>query len=251
MFVALAMACASQSFANDAEKAAAAVESASTAAAPAAAPSSPETSPAAEAAAPAAEPAKPAPKPVTLVANIDLTTQRMHVVADGKSIHSWPISSGREGFETPAGRWKASWMAKTWFSRQYDDAPMPHAVFFHNGMAVHATQATGQLGRAASHGCIRLSPANAEVFYNLVRRHGLTSTEFRITGKAKTPPPAVARALSPQQTVRMYAPPYVQYAPRPAAQVAVPVQGLIWPGDRPPQRMISRYAAPQPVYWSR
>lgn len=126
----------------------------------------------------------PAPKPivVTLTADINLTTQQMTVSSGGKALHVWPISSGDRDHPTPAGTFRPQWMAKTWFSKQYDDAPMPHSVFFNGGIATHATQATGRLGSPASHGCVRLSPSAAATFYGLVQKHGLTSTRIVVRG---------------------------------------------------------------------
>jgi L,D-transpeptidase catalytic domain len=131
----------------------------------------------------AAAPAKPLPPAITLTANINLTTQRMTVSAHGKTLHSWAISSGARGYETPAGNFKPQWQSKLWHSRTYDNAPMPHAVFFNDGIAVHATTSIGRLGSPASHGCIRLSPANAAQFYALVGRHGNVHTKIAVTGR--------------------------------------------------------------------
>ena len=144
-----------------------------------AAPSPTPIEPAAEAA-----PAKPTPLPpaITLVAKIDLTNQRLTVTENGKPKYTWSISSGAEGFNTPVGTFQPEWMSKMWFSKKYDNAPMPHAVFFKNGAAIHATQATGSLGRPASHGCVRLAPANAAIFYGLVQRHGLVHTRIGVFG---------------------------------------------------------------------
>ncbi len=105
-----------------------------------------------------ARPAAPKPVATTLQADINLTTQQLTVTAGGKVLHVWPISSGRQGYETPRGSFRPQWAAKMHFSKKYDDAPMPHSVFFNGGIATHATQATGMLGRPASHGCVRLSP---------------------------------------------------------------------------------------------
>jgi L,D-transpeptidase catalytic domain len=135
----------------------------------------------------------PPPKPITLVAKIDLTHQQMTVSQNGRVTHSWPISSGTRDFPSPAGTYKAQWVSKMWYSRKYDDAPMPHAVFFHEGAAVHATTAMHMLGQPASHGCIRLAPRNAEIFYNLVIQHTRASTEISLFGKPRWPAPAVAR----------------------------------------------------------
>lgn len=121
---------------------------------------------------------------ITLTAVIDLTHQRLTLSGDGVDRQVWPISSGRSGYATPAGSFKPSWTARSWFSKKYDDAPMPYSVFFNGGIATHGTQATGLLGSPASHGCVRLSVANAQTFYNLVQQHGLTHTRIQVTGEA-------------------------------------------------------------------
>jgi lipoprotein-anchoring transpeptidase ErfK/SrfK len=131
----------------------------------------------------AAAPAKPLPPAITLTANINLSTQRMTVSYGGKAQHTWAISSGARGHETPTGNFKPQWQSKLWFSRTYDNAPMPHAVFFNGGIAVHATSSIGRLGSPASHGCIRLAPANAAQFYALVGRHGNVHTKIAVTGR--------------------------------------------------------------------
>ena len=61
----------------------------------------------------------------------------------------------------------------------------PHVVFpqiphvtdalltvFYGGYAIHGTGAIRQLGRPASHGCVRLHPANARALYRLVGSYG-------------------------------------------------------------------------------
>lgn len=139
---------------------------------------------------------KTAPSQTTLEAKVDLTAQRLTVSSGDAVRHSWPISSGREGFATPRGSYRPQWTSKIWYSRKYDNAPMPHAVFFTGGVAIHGTQSTGQLGSPASHGCVRLAPAHAAIFYALVQKHGLGHTRIEVFG---TPPPSrVARALRPK-----------------------------------------------------
>lgn len=128
------------------------------------------------------EAAKPKPLPPSLVARINLSSQTMTVLAGDKTIHSWKVSTGARGYATPPGTFKPGWMSKMWYSRQYDNAPMPHSVFFNGGIAVHATTSTGLLGRPASHGCVRLSPANAARFYQLVSKHGMGMTRIVVHG---------------------------------------------------------------------
>jgi lipoprotein-anchoring transpeptidase ErfK/SrfK len=156
----------------------------------------------------AAAPTPPAPPVITLVAKVDLTTQRVTVLEHGKAKFTWSISSGARGYNTPTGNFQPGWMAKIWFSKQYDNAPMPHAVFFKDGAAMHATQAIGSLGRPASHGCVRLAPANAATFYSLVARHGLKQTRIQVFGTPRHAPEAVASRVP--QRVNMQR---VAYAP--------------------------------------
>ena len=132
----------------------------------------------------AAESATPPPPPLppTLSIDIDLSRQLMTVTEDGARIHTWQISSARYGFRTPTGTFQPTWMAKMWYSRQYDLAPMPHAIFFHKGVAIHGTYATRALGNPASHGCVRLGLADAAALYKLVTRHGIERTRIVVHG---------------------------------------------------------------------
>jgi lipoprotein-anchoring transpeptidase ErfK/SrfK len=139
-------------------------------------------------------PAKPTPdegqaadegtEPVSKVlVTIDKPTQEMTVFVDGIEQYSWQVSTGLPGYSTPSGTYTASSMNKIWYSKQWDNAPMPHAVFFtKRGHAIHGTQETKKLGNPASHGCVRLSPENAETLFNLVAEKGLKNTEVVLTG---------------------------------------------------------------------
>ena len=152
------------------------------------------------------------PKPATtLSAVIDLSAQRMTVSTNGEVRHVWPISSGARGFETPTGTFRPQHFARMHYSRKYDLAPMPHSVFINGGIAVHATQATGRLGQAASHGCIRLAPGNAAQFFAMAQSHGAAHTVVRVTGHARQSGPAIARARRSEPGPR-----YAMAAPQPA-----------------------------------
>lgn len=131
------------------------------------------------------------PDPPSLVVKINLATQRLHLHYDGREQEAWPISSGRSGYATPRGVFRPQWASRIWYSRKYDNAPMPHAVFFSGGVAVHGTQSLGLLGQPASHGCVRLAPGNAARFYALVHRHGFARTRIEVFGTP--PPPRIAR----------------------------------------------------------
>lgn len=115
-----------------------------------------------------------------VVARISISRQNMEVVVDGRLVFDWKVSTAGKGHITPTGRFKPTRMHEMWYSRKYDNAPMPHSVFFHEGYAVHATPHVKKLGRPASHGCIRLHPDNANDFYHLVQAYGPKNTSIVI-----------------------------------------------------------------------
>ena len=102
---------------------------------------------------------------------IDLSHQRMHVDSNEGS-YDWPISSARSGFSTPGGSFAPTHLELMHYSKKYHMSPMPHAIFFRGGYAIHGTYSTSELGRPASHGCVRLSPGNATTLYNMVKAEG-------------------------------------------------------------------------------
>jgi lipoprotein-anchoring transpeptidase ErfK/SrfK len=126
---------------------------------------------------------------VAATVSIDLSTQRMHVEAAGGARYDWPISSAREGYVTPTGAFQAERFAAVYHSKKYDNAPMPHAIFFYYGFAIHGTNQVRHLGAPASHGCVRLAPQNATKLFNLMRAEGGTIT---ISGSPPGQPPVNA-----------------------------------------------------------
>lgn len=116
-----------------------------------------------------------------IVAHVDLSSQRMTVKVNGRVQYRWRVSTGKWGYSTPSGTYRPQRLERTWYSTIYDNAPMPYSIFFHRGYAIHGTTSIGRLGRRASHGCIRLHPANAGRLFNLVRRYGMGNTRVVIT----------------------------------------------------------------------
>jgi hypothetical protein len=174
-----------------------------------------------------------APARANLLIAIDKSTQTMTVSVDGKPRHHWPVSTGKQGYDTPAGAYSPFRMERDHYSREWDNAPMPYSIFFtRKGHAIHGTYHRG-LGRSASHGCVRLSVKNAAKLWRLVRRAKMANTTVVLTGNL--PPPgseAVARAepeevdrdndtdftaaLPPRQSRRYRAQPrYYYYRARP------------------------------------
>ena len=115
-----------------------------------------------------------------VLVHIDKATQRMMVAVDGAPAYVWRVSTGRGGYGTPVGRFRPQWMVRSWFSTRYYGSPMPHAIFFHRGYAIHGTNAISQLGGPASHGCVRLHPGHAATLFMLVNRFGMGNTSIVI-----------------------------------------------------------------------
>ncbi|HEX8165634.1 MAG TPA: L,D-transpeptidase [Beijerinckiaceae bacterium] len=103
---------------------------------------------------------------------ISNSAQRMRVYVDGGLAYAWPVSTARRGYRTPAGHYRVQRMERMWYSRKYEMSPMPYSLFFRGGYAIHGTYSIRQLGRPASHGCVRLHPANAAALYRLVQSRG-------------------------------------------------------------------------------
>jgi lipoprotein-anchoring transpeptidase ErfK/SrfK len=100
----------------------------------------------------------------------------MFVIVDGAPRYAWRVSTARRGYITPTGTYHPEMLARSWFSRRYYNSPMPHAIFFHGGYAIHGTYDIAQLGGPASHGCVRLDPGNAAILFGLVEREGMGAT---------------------------------------------------------------------------
>jgi L,D-transpeptidase catalytic domain len=112
---------------------------------------------------------------------VDKSRQRLTVVVDGVPRYEWPVSTARWGYNTPNGTYRPQRLERSWYSRKYDMSPMPYSIFFAGGYAIHGSYEVSHLGRPASHGCIRLSPAHAATLFALVQgRAG--NTNITVTG---------------------------------------------------------------------
>ena len=117
---------------------------------------------------------------VSVAVRIDLSRQQMTVTVDGAQYATWAVSTARRGYRTPVGSFKPYLLKRTHFSSIYDNAPMPHSIFFLGGYAIHGTNEVRNLGRSVSHGCVRLAPGNASALFALVRQHGMRNTRITI-----------------------------------------------------------------------
>jgi hypothetical protein len=206
---------------------------------------------------------------------VDKDAQMMTVAVDGVERYHWPVSTGNPSHETPNGSFRTFRMEEDHYSKEFDDAPMPHSIFFTKiGHAIHGTESEGRLGTPVSHGCVRLSRANATTLYALVQEQGVLNTTVTLTGSstvalARNPRPRTA--IARRDPVPEYTPQYgdaagdpTSLAPQVAPQMAprqvmpqampqvlpqVPPQaraddGYIYPADG--SSTDQRYPAPRP-----
>jgi hypothetical protein len=126
------------------------------------------------------------PAGAAILVTVNKSTQQMTVEVDGDLRWTWPVSTGQLGYDTPSGRFTAFRMEADHFSREWDDAPMPHSIFFtQKGHAIHGSLNISHIGRPASHGCVRLAPENAAKLYALVEEQGLPNTKVVLTGDVR------------------------------------------------------------------
>jgi hypothetical protein len=164
-----------------------------------------------------------------ILVTVDKSTQRMSVQVDGVQRWNWRVSTGAAGYDTPSGTWRTFRMEASHFSKEFDDAPMPHSIFFtKRGHAIHGYLNTSHLGLPVSHGCVRLDPQNAAALYALVKQDGVLNTTVVITGHI--PDAAVARRRGPgdQPYEAQTAP---QYQPSPQYPASQPSYRAPYSGD--------------------
>lgn len=186
----------------------------------------------------------------SIVVRVDKSTQTMRVVVDGEHRHTWAVSTGRMGYNTPVGTYRPQRLERNWRSRKYGMAPMPYSIFFRGGYAIHGTNMVSRLGRTDSHGCIRLAPGNARTLFEMVsRQRGATRIVIEGSSPRTTPPAMVSRsgsgrvASAPARTTQMR-------LAQPTQARAVPTSNAIRTARPAPARSAQaapRGAAPQPA----
>jgi len=164
-----------------------------------------------------------APAQAEIVVNIDKNTQTMTVAVDGAQRYVWPVSTGRPGYDTPNGTFRPNRMDADHLSQEWDNAPMPHTIFFDmKGHAIHGFFDVKHLGSPVSHGCVRLSPDHATTLFNLVSSEGMKATTVVVSGRtpAGRMPEVARRQIAPQTAPEdagaepmQIAPGYPQQAP--------------------------------------
>ena len=189
---------------------------------------------------------------------VDKDSQQMTVAVDGVERYRWSVSSGLPSYETPSGSFRTFRMEPDHYSKEFDDAPMPHSIFFtKQGHAIHGTDSVNRLGSPASHGCVRLSRDNASKLYALVQQEGVLNTTVTLTGSsqvalARNPRPRTNNAAArrtpaqqqyEQQTNAAAGDPIVIAPQAPAAPQVRADDGYIYPADGSSNE--ARYPAPR------
>ena len=150
---------------------------------------------------------------------VDLTQQKAFLLQDGKIVYESLICSGRPTHRTPTGNFQILEKDENHVSSLYGkivdakgktlvrdadadmpvppgakfvQAPMKHFLRFDGATGLHA----GYLpGYPASHGCVRMAPVRAELFFNIVE----IGTPVKVYGTPPntTPPERPAKAAAP------------------------------------------------------
>jgi lipoprotein-anchoring transpeptidase ErfK/SrfK len=137
------------------------------------------------------------PAAASVLIQIDKSTQVMTVTVDGRVAYRWRISTGATKYSTPSGSYTPFRLEVMHYSREWDNAGMPHSIFFTpRGHAIHGSDHPG-LGTPASHGCVRLSLGNAATLFQLVSARGLSNTKVMVRGP--DPPGYHAATQIPQR----------------------------------------------------
>ena len=167
---------------------------------------------------------------------VEKASQRMVVIQDGYMRYIWPVSTGRDNLQTPTGIYTPQRMERNWFSTAYYGSPMPYAIFFHNGYAIHGSYAINQLGGPASHGCVRLHPHHAALLFDLAQQEGRENTTIEVTDEPQLNMPPIAPRPSEQiRQISLAVPRPEQVVPRPELgiprpELAAPRQEQAMPG---------------------
>jgi L,D-transpeptidase-like protein len=183
-----------------------------------------------------------------IVVSIDKTSQNMTVAVDGSQRYSWPVSTGRPGYDTPNGTFKPNRMDADHLSQEWDNAPMPHTIFFDlHGHAVHGFFDVKHLGLAVSHGCVRLSPDHAATLFDLVKAQGMSNTTVIVAGRTPSGGgPAMVRRQAPAEDAAASGPMPIapDYGQQPPPAYGQPAYGQPAYG----QPVYAQRPAPQPYY---
>jgi lipoprotein-anchoring transpeptidase ErfK/SrfK len=122
---------------------------------------------------PAAKP-QPAPDGSGKVIVVNLSRQWLYAYEDGKRVYAAPVSTGRDGMNTPAGSYsiysklKLQTMRGVTNGQEWVVPDVPNVMYINGGVALHGTYWHNKFGTGArlSHGCVNLPLGDAAWLYN-------------------------------------------------------------------------------------
>jgi lipoprotein-anchoring transpeptidase ErfK/SrfK len=120
---------------------------------------------------------------------VDLDGRELMAIVDGAEVERFPVAIGTEDYPTPTGDfsirkviWNPAWnppdskwaKGKTAKPPGHPDNPMKRVKMFFKepDYYIHGTGAEDSLGKAESHGCIRMAPDDVTRLAQLVMEHG-------------------------------------------------------------------------------
>lgn len=110
---------------------------------------------------------------------IDLSEQMLYAINDSKVTYTFPISSGKKGFETVVTDPNDPFLIYLKYDVQtmngyalgegynYLIEDVPYVMYFHRSYAIHGVTWHTNFGTPSSHGCINLSKKDAKIIYDL------------------------------------------------------------------------------------
>ena len=120
-----------------------------------------------------------------LMVLVSVPEQTMHVYRNGILIGRSTVSTGSKGHSTPGGVFSILGKSKEYYSKKYDNAPMPNMQrLTDTGICMHS----GNLpGYPASHGCIRMPYDFSQLLFSVTSAGGTV-----VVGDGKVPVPYLA-----------------------------------------------------------
>ncbi|MFQ3663781.1 MAG: L,D-transpeptidase, partial [Chloroflexaceae bacterium] len=123
--------------------------------------------------APAPARAAPAPSSGGKSIIVDLSDQWLYAYEGERMVFDAPVSTGRDGFNTPVGRFAIYHKVRSQTMRGcaggecWNVPDVPHAMYIVGGVALHGTYWHNQFGTGVrrSHGCINLPLGSAAWLY--------------------------------------------------------------------------------------
>lgn len=130
--------------------------------------------------------------PRRIVIDIDRHTLTLYV--NDEAVKEYPVCVGTPETPTPVGEWLIVHKSMNWgdgFGTRWLGLNVPWGIY-----GVHGTNKPWSIGRAESHGCVRMHNHDVEELYPLVS-HGVP---VRITGEPSLPPGVPNRILQKGST---------------------------------------------------